>query len=270
MTLSHAQYVEVLRRETDRFAEVLATTPDDARVPTCPDWSAADLRWHLAQVQHFWADVVAARPDTGTEPDEPQRPDGREAVDAFADRAAARLVDVLTAADPADPAWTWAVGGGTCGWAARRQAHEVLVHRLDAELAAGTRTPFDPALALDGVDEVLRYFWSWRPAWAPVVERDGGRVRLVVPEAGASWVVGFATWSGTSPGSGKEYADMDTFVLHDDVDDGEDDGVVATVSAAAEDLDCFLWNRPTPGEVRQEGDPAALEAFRASIADGLQ
>jgi hypothetical protein len=27
-------------------------------VPTCPDWDADDLLWHLAQVQWFWAAIV--------------------------------------------------------------------------------------------------------------------------------------------------------------------------------------------------------------------
>ncbi len=43
----------------------------------------------------------------------------------------------------------------TAGYIARRQAHEALVHRLDAELTVGDRTPLDPRLAADGVDEAL-------------------------------------------------------------------------------------------------------------------
>ncbi len=263
--LPHARYLDVIRSETARFAQVLATTPEDARVPTCPDWSAADLRWHLAQVQHVWAEVVAARPSTQDPPEDPDRPAGRADVDRFGDRSAVRLVDELAAADPADPCWTWAVGGGTCGWAARRQAHEALVHRLDAELTAGARTPFDPALALDGVDEVLRYFWSWRPAWASVTETGPGRVRFAVPDAGASWVVAFATWSGTSPQTGKTWTDEKTLLLVDD-DGGE---VAATVSGTAEDLDCHLWHRPTPGSIARDGDPDVLAALDALLAEDL-
>jgi len=43
-----------LAEESARFAEVIAEVPPDARVPSCPDWSADDLLWHLAEVQWFW------------------------------------------------------------------------------------------------------------------------------------------------------------------------------------------------------------------------
>ena len=36
-----------IRTEAQRFADVLAATAPDARCPTCPDWSASDLLWHL-------------------------------------------------------------------------------------------------------------------------------------------------------------------------------------------------------------------------------
>ena len=44
----------------------------------------------------------------------------------------------------------------TVGYIRRRQAHEALIHRLDAELTAGAVTPLDPDLAADGVLRVPR------------------------------------------------------------------------------------------------------------------
>src|SRR4029078_11382856 len=58
------------------------------------------------------------------------------------------------AADPAEEAWTWS-SEQTVGFTFRRQAHEALIHRLDAEQAAGQGSPLDPELPADGVDEVL-------------------------------------------------------------------------------------------------------------------
>ncbi|WP_298758133.1 maleylpyruvate isomerase N-terminal domain-containing protein, partial [uncultured Nocardioides sp.] len=66
-------YSAHLRRESTRFRDVLALTPSQARVPTCPDWDADDLLWHLAEVQWFWGGVVAARP-AGPPEQHPQRP----------------------------------------------------------------------------------------------------------------------------------------------------------------------------------------------------
>src|ERR1700742_696250 len=48
----------IIRAEAQRFADVLAATPGDARCPTCPDWSASDLLWHLTEVHLFWAGVL--------------------------------------------------------------------------------------------------------------------------------------------------------------------------------------------------------------------
>ena len=53
---------------------------------------------------------------------------------------------MLEAADPAEEAWNWS-DDHTVGFILRRQAHEALVHRVDAELAAGDRTDLDPLLA---------------------------------------------------------------------------------------------------------------------------
>ena len=62
------------------------------------------------------------------------------------------LARVLEAADPADEAWNWS-DDHTVGFILRRQAHEALIHRLDAEQAAGDVTELDPRLAADGVEE---------------------------------------------------------------------------------------------------------------------
>ena len=55
-------YLDHIRTESARFREVLADCDPSARVPACPDWDAADLLWHLAGVQVFWAKVVRHRP----------------------------------------------------------------------------------------------------------------------------------------------------------------------------------------------------------------
>ena len=59
------EYLAVLQRADTRFADAAAQTVLAkgwaARVPGCPDWSLADLVWHLAEVQHFWAWMVRTR-----------------------------------------------------------------------------------------------------------------------------------------------------------------------------------------------------------------
>jgi len=48
----------IIRAEAQRFADVLAATAPDARCPTCPEWSASDLLWHLiVGVSRTWKGV---------------------------------------------------------------------------------------------------------------------------------------------------------------------------------------------------------------------
>ena len=96
-------------------------------------------------MQGFWATIVRTRPRPGG-PDapEPERPASYDALLAAFDAAHAALVAELEAADPADEAWTWS-REQTVGFTIRRQAHEALIHRLDAEQAAGTRHAAGPA-----------------------------------------------------------------------------------------------------------------------------
>jgi uncharacterized protein (TIGR03083 family) len=176
--LTTSEYLEHLRGDSDRFLEVLLGADPAAPVPSCPDWNADDLLWHLAEVQWFWAEVVRTRtddPDT-VEAAKPDRPTGREGLTAFFREATASLQGALTAASPEDRAWTWAAEQ-TVGFVVRRQAHEALIHRVDAELTAGSRTPMDPRLSADGVDEVLRVMFSDLPAWASFTPDPEGPLR---------------------------------------------------------------------------------------------
>ena len=51
-------YLTHLQRESARFAQAIREAAPDAPVPSCPDWNADDLLWHLAEVQWFWATMV--------------------------------------------------------------------------------------------------------------------------------------------------------------------------------------------------------------------
>jgi hypothetical protein len=71
-------YVAHLTSESACFAAAIAKTAPDAPVPSCPDWDADDLLWHLSQVQCFWGTVVREHLD-GEQVEElmPERPAGR-------------------------------------------------------------------------------------------------------------------------------------------------------------------------------------------------
>ena len=62
-------FLEHLASESARFRAVLADAPSGLRVPTCPDWDADDLVWHLADVQWFWGEIAQGRLTTQAEVD---------------------------------------------------------------------------------------------------------------------------------------------------------------------------------------------------------
>ena len=47
-------WIPLLADATDRFADTAASGDLDDPVPTCPEWSLADLVLHLGEV-HLWA-----------------------------------------------------------------------------------------------------------------------------------------------------------------------------------------------------------------------
>lgn len=261
-------YLDHLDRETARFREVLVDVPGDARVPTCPDWDAEDLLWHLAEVQDFWAKITAGRLQSHEDVQEIEstrsRPAGRAEVQAFFDDASRRLHDALRSTPPDTPAWTW-WNEQTVGFSYRRQAHEALIHRLDAELTAGAeRRPMDPALASDGVDEALRVMFGGTPSWGRKHPTDGKTFRVEATDTGHSWLAELVQFTGTSP-EGKEYDEPDIQVA--DSDDGRDTD--ATLRGTAVDLDCWLWHRPALGEVELTGDPDVLTSVTGFLGQAI-
>ena len=162
-------YLDHIRAESARFREVLADCDPAARVPACPDWDAADLLWHLTTVQAFWAKVVGTRPGPPDEADEGRRT-GRSRTTRCWRPSTSTPPPWSTrsrAADPAEEAWHWSADH-TVGASYRRQAHEALIHRLDAEEAAGQVTALDPALAADGVLEALTVMYGGCPPWGTI------------------------------------------------------------------------------------------------------
>lgn len=257
--LDHPTYLDHLRTESARFREVLAACDPGAAVPSCPDWTAADLLWHLGgEVQHFWHHVIATRPAPPEHYDEPARPASYDDLLAFFDEAHGRLVDVLAAADPEDPAWSWSgEANQTVAFTYRRQAHEALIHRVDAELAAGTPTPLPAALAADGVDEILDWVLGGLPAWGrfdPLPQH----VEYRMNDVDASVWTQLGTFSGTSP-DGVERHEPDQHVV---AAPGAPADLVVT--GTAEQLDRWLWHRSGDLQVSIEGH-AALRATVESL-----
>ena len=72
-----------------------------------------------------------------------------------------------------------------CGFWSRRQAHELAVHRWDAQLAAGAPQPIDRALAADGIQELFDILPA-RPGGAPT--GNGETMHLHCTDGDGEWL----------------------------------------------------------------------------------
>jgi uncharacterized protein (TIGR03083 family) len=210
-------------------------------VPSCPGWSVADLVWHLLEVQHFWATVVAERvQDPATVPDA-VRPHEAQLVPELR-AGAARLVESLRGAEPGEPVYSWAARRDA-GFVVRHQVQEAAVHRWDAEQAVGRQRALDAAAATDAVEEFLEVSTPFRAKEAAPV---GGTLELAAVDTGIRWAVGedehgTARW--------KRLADRN---------DHQPD---ALIQASASDLVLYLYRRRTAGDLPVTGDVAVAERF---------
>ena len=260
--LDHLRHVTA---ESARFQALLKVVDPAAPVPTCPGWDAADLVWHLTEVQAFWGRVVQQRP---AHPGELQgedlvRPGDHAALLDLAERSSKELVATLRRTPPDTPVWTWA-DDHSAGFVLRRQAHEALVHRVDAECTVGQRTPLDPNLAADGVDEALRVMLGGTPEGTRLSVDTPATVRLRCTDTGDSWLVTLARFDGTDE-QGAPHSGPTLVVAAED----NDLPAAATISAAAGDLDCWLWGRPPLGEVNLAGDVRVLGGLREIVGSGI-
>jgi uncharacterized protein (TIGR03083 family) len=279
--LASPVFLAHLAEESARFRAVLADAPPGLRVPTCPDWSADDLLWHLAEVQWFWGEIAGRGLTSRAEVDtlderRVERPTDRAGLVEHFDRSSSRLHSALAALDPATELWMWA-DEHTAGYIRRRQAHEALVHRLDAEATAGIaptdRAPIDARLAADGVDEALRIMRGYEPEPGLSHEQLGAPVTIATVDTMHAWTVTPVRVTGTYDGRA---IDLLRFLVADGPagGDGPDatgsaDASAPAVCGTAADLDCGLWNRPLAGELARSGDPVALAAVDSVLRGSI-
>jgi uncharacterized protein (TIGR03083 family) len=86
--------------------------------------------------------------------------------------------------------WAWGADQHVRFWS-RRQLHETLVHRIDAEQAGGRDSVIDPEVAADAIDELLVNLPA-AARFSPRVARlagDGRRLGVSPTDAGASWAI---------------------------------------------------------------------------------
>lgn len=175
--LSPSEYLASLERDGRRMIEVVASGDLAAPVPPCPGWTLTELAGHLGAV-HRWAAALVRSGQPGERGTGPT--DGADLV-AWMDEGLTDLLALLASLDLSAPAWTFGPEPRVAGFWPRRQAQETSVHLWDAELSQGRSHRIDPALAADGVDEVLTVFMPRQIARGQLAPLPGG-VLLVLSD----------------------------------------------------------------------------------------
>lgn len=255
-------YLTAISTESSRFSHLIRNTSLEAPVPSCPGWSVADLAWHLLEVQYFWGSIVADLLESPDSVVPVERPYDGELADLF-DEQTERLTRELRSKDPNAVCWSWHATGHRVGWVLRRQAHEALIHRVDAELAHGDPFTVDDELAEDGVDEVLRVMIdaSDLPDWSRF-EPDGLTARI---EGGAlRWAMRLGRFVGVSPSTGNSYDDP-ALQLSAPIETP-----ATIIRGTGADLDLWLWGRGSAEPLEIEGETVIVTLIREAAAAGTQ
>ncbi|HEX7308426.1 maleylpyruvate isomerase family mycothiol-dependent enzyme [Lentzea sp.] len=167
-TLGFSDLLRLIDERSAAFRAAVAAAPSlDAKVPTCPEWTLADLAEHIGEGRRTWAATVAAGPANGkaTGKDVPM-PEQRAEILTWLEDATKELLDALEAAGPDQGCWAWWSGSPhTAGAVARHQLQQLAVHTYDAQITIGAAEPLPVDIALDGVDEFLQTCVTTDSAW---------------------------------------------------------------------------------------------------------
>ena len=255
--LNAGRYVVEIESSTAGLAEILAEHDQSLPIPTCPEWTLRQLVTHVGRAHRWAAEITRTRSDVPIpfrEVPDGKLPDGRAEQCAWLRAGAARIVNTAREAG-GDLVWSF-TGPTPAGFWLRRMAHETLVHRADAQLAAGAEP--EPVIAAevaaDAIDE-------WLMLLAGGLGGPDERAKAL--PAGAGLHI-HATDDGL--GGGGEW-----MIRHDAgglaVEPGHGKGDAALTGPAASLLLVLMRRRPVSDPaVTVHGDSAVVDGWLATTA----
>jgi uncharacterized protein (TIGR03083 family) len=255
--LNADRYAAEIEASTAGLAEIFAEHDQSLPIPTCPEWTLRQLATHVGRAHRWAAEITRTRsaaPIPFRQVPDGRLPDDRAEQLAWLRAGAARLVDAVREAG-SDLVWSF-TGPTTAGFWLRRMAHETLVHRADAQLAAGAEP--EPVIAAevaaDAIDE-----------WLMLLTGDLGQAgeRAKALPAGASLHI-----HATDDGLGGR---AEWMIRHDagglTVEPGHAKGDAALAGPAVSLLLVLLRRRPASDPaVTVHGDSAVVDSWLAGTA----
>jgi uncharacterized protein (TIGR03083 family) len=241
-------HLAALERSGAALRAAAAAAGLEAKVPTCPAWDVTKLVLHQGMVHRWAAANLRGERDHDTAASQAEGRAAASMLDWYS-RGLAALVDTARAtADDAEAMVFLRDAPPPRRFWARRQAHETTIHGVDAVAAVCRRWPtaadveVDPALAADGIDELLMGF----------ITRGKGKLHAAEPytvlvrasDTGHAWTLRISDGPiVTSPGA-----------------TGRPDAVL---SGTAVQLYLSLWNRAD--ELTVDGRPELVDQWRKQI-----
>jgi uncharacterized protein (TIGR03083 family) len=229
-----------LRRETERFADVVRESPLRAHVPAYPDFTVHSLAAHIGRGLRLFHAIAAG----GGEQPALEVPEGADVAD-WVLAGLAPLVTVLGEIPPDKPVpFPHNTGDRPAGLIATVLAVEVGVHRWDVESVLGEHAPIPADLA---VQEVENVFTNFVPRLAGSGVADiGGTVWLQATDAAAAWSARVRDGRLTTERAADAPADT-----------------AVSVTGAAQDIALLVWKRALPprAELDVAGNVDVLKRF---------
>jgi uncharacterized protein (TIGR03083 family) len=184
-------FVESIRRECDLFYAAAEAADPTLAVPSCPDWTIADLIWHLGEVHWFWATVIEARASDPVqiEKAKPPRPSEYRELIGWGRSQADRMIQLLEATPDEVAVWTWALDEAdhSVGFIRRHQVQEAAVHRWDIQTAAKL---VPAAIAKDAASDSIDEFLAISLPWCVRADKPlSGTVHIHCTDTEGEWFV---------------------------------------------------------------------------------
>ena len=246
--LSLDDHLAGLERSGAGLRDAAAAAGLASKVPTCPDWHVTDLVVHQGMVHRWAAANLRGETDHSTAASTAEGMAAADVLAWYADGLAALIETFRATPDDATAEVFLRDAPPPRRFWARRQCHETTIHGVDALSAALARWPtaaeagIDPALAADGIDELLTGF----------ITRGTGRLHASQPyvllvqtaDTGHAWTVRISD------------GPIETTV-------GQTAQPDVVFSGTAEQLYLSLWNRAD--EITMNGRTDVLDQWRSQI-----
>jgi uncharacterized protein (TIGR03083 family) len=248
--MNREDHCDALEADAARLVELVTDADPTASVPTCPGWTVGHVVDHVGMLYRWSAAHVATSARARISPAtlDLGQPDDRVSA-AWLAGGVAPMLGTFRSADPDSRAWGWGADRHARFWP-RRMLFETVIHRADAAFALGAEPEIEPAVAADGIDELLANL-PHAAYFAPgIAELRGENERLALraTDGDNSWFIRLMpagySWDWSA---------------------GEAD---VTVSAGTADLLLLLYRRRDPHDGARfacDGDAALLDRFLAHV-----